>query len=250
MMVRGVIFDLGSTLMYFDGDWEDVINRGVADMLAFFKRRHVKLDEGALAESFIAERRAGREVAHRTRQEVTCGGSLRAALEEVDAPIEAFPLVPEAVRISFGPEEDAWKAYPDAQVTLKQLQGNGLRLGLLSNATDDLFIQRLVNRLGLRAWLSPTFSSAGLGLRKPRREPFDLILSRWNLPPKSVIMIGDTLDADILGAHNAEMRGILITADESARNEKDRERIIPDATIPTLSELPSLIETWQQIRDV
>ena len=50
MTVRGVIFDLGSTLMYFDGDWEDVISRGVADMLAFFRGKRVKLDEGALAE--------------------------------------------------------------------------------------------------------------------------------------------------------------------------------------------------------
>ena len=249
-MVRGVIFDLGSTLMFFDGDWEDVVDRGVADMLTFFKRKRVKLDEGALAESFIAERRAGREVAYRTQREVTCGDSLRAALEKVDAPLEASPLVPEAVRVSFGPEEDAWKVDPDARATLKQLHGHGLRLGLLSNATDDPFIQRLVNRLGLRAWLSPTFSSAGLSLRKPRREPFDLILSRWKLPPESVIMVGDTLSADILGAHNADMRGVLITADESAWNEKDRERIIPDATIPALSELPGLIEAWQKRRDV
>ena len=244
-MIRGVIFDLGSTLMFFDGDWEDVINRGVADMLAFFKRRRVKLDSSALAENFIAERRAGREVAHRTQREVTCGDSLRAALERVDAPPEAFPLVSEAVRISFGPEEDAWKAYPYARATLKQLHGYGLRLGLLSNATDDPFVQRLVNRLGLRAWLSPTFSSAGLKLRKPCREPFDLILSRWNLPPQSVIMVGDTLGADILGAHNAGMRGVLITADESARNEQDQDKIIPDATIPALSGLPGLIEDWR-----
>jgi HAD superfamily hydrolase (TIGR01549 family) len=250
MTVHGVIFDLGSTLMFFDGDWEDVINRGVADMLAFFKRKRVELNEGALAESFIAERQSGREVAHRTQREVTCGDSLRAALEHVDAPLEAFPLVPEAVRVSFGPEEYAWKAYPDARETLEQLHGHGLRLGLLSNDTDDAFIQRLVNRLGLRAWLSPTFSSAGLSLRKPCREPFDLILSRWNLPPESVIMVGDTLGADILGAHNADMRGVLITADESAWNEKDRETIIPDATIPALSELPGLIEAWQESQDV
>jgi putative hydrolase of the HAD superfamily len=117
-------------------------------------------------------------------------------------------------------------------------------LGLLSNATDDLFVQRLVNRLDLRPWLSPTFSSAGLGLRKPKREPFDLILSRWNLPPGSVVVVGDTLNADILGAHNSGMRGILITADEAPRNDEFRETIVPDGTIAALGELPGLIETW------
>jgi putative hydrolase of the HAD superfamily len=244
MTVRGIIFDLGSTLMYFDADWEDVVGRGVADMLAFFKRKRVKLDGAVLTETFIAERRAGREVAYRTQREVTCTASLRAALEKVVAPPEAFSLEAEAVRVCFGPEEAAWKAYPDARTTLKRLYAQGYRLGLLSNATDDLFIQRLVNRLELRPWLSPTFSSAGLGVRKPLREPFELILARWNLPPESVIMVGDTLSADILGAHNAGMRGVLITADEPTWNDDDRESIIPDATIASLSELPGLIETW------
>ena len=244
MTVRGVIFDLGSTLMAFDADWEDVEGRGVADMLAFFKRKRVKLDEAALTETFIAERRAGREVAYRTQREVTCTDSLRAALEKVGAPPEAFSLEAEAVRVCFGPEETAWNAYPDAVATLKRLHAQGYRLGLLSNASDDLFIQRLVNRLGLRPWLSPAFSSAGLGVRKPSREPFDLILARWNLPPESVIMVGDTLNADILGAHNTGMRGVLITADEPPWNDDDRESIKPDASIATISELPGLIKTW------
>jgi putative hydrolase of the HAD superfamily len=245
MTIRGIIFDLGSTLMYFDGDWEDVVGRGAANMAAFFIRKRVKLDEAALAEAFITERRAGREVAYRTDREVTCAESLRAALEKVSAPPQAGALVPEAVRVYFEPEEAAWKAYPDAKATLKHLIQQGYRLGLLSNATDDAFIQRLVNRLELRPWLSPTFSSAGLGIRKPLREPFDLILSRWNLSSTSVVMVGDTLDADILGAHNAGMRGILIAANEAASNDDHRGTIVPDATIPALSELPALIESWR-----
>jgi putative hydrolase of the HAD superfamily len=213
-------------------------------MAAFFGRKRVKLDGAVLAETFLAERQAGREVAYRTDREVTCTESLRAALEQVEAPPEAYPLMAEAVRVYFAPEEAAWKAYPDARATLKAMSEQVHRLGLLSNATDDLFVQRLVNRLNLRPWLSPTFSSAGLGQRKPKREPFDLILSRWNLPPESVVVVGDTLNADILGAFNSGMRGILITADEAPRNVEYRETIMPDGTIAALGELPGLIETW------
>jgi putative hydrolase of the HAD superfamily len=230
--------------MYFDGDWEDVVSRGVASMAAFFAGKRVNLDEAALAEVFVAERRTGREVAYHTNQEVTCTESLRATLEKIEAPPGAFALLGEAVRAYFGPEEAAWKAYSDAKVTLNNLSQKGYRLGLLSNATDDPFVQRLVNRLGLRPWLSPTFSSAGLAFRKPLPESMDLVLSRWNLPPQSVVVVGDTLNADILGAHNAGMRGILITADESPRNGEYRETIIPDETIAALSELPGLIEGW------
>jgi len=250
MTIRGVIFDLGSTLMYFDGDWEDVIGQGAADMIAFFKRKRVKLDERALAETFIVERQKGREVAYRTQREVTCADSLEAALEDIDAPPEAFRLVDEAVRVYFGPEEAAWKAYSDAKPTLKQLSQQGYRLGLLSNATDDPFIQRLVNRLELRPWLSPTFSSAGLGFRKPASEPFQLILARWNLAPEAVVMVGDTLNADISGAHDAGMRGVLITVEESPWNKDYLETISPDGSIASISELPALIRTWQDNRVV
>ncbi|MEJ2558259.1 MAG: HAD hydrolase-like protein, partial [Anaerolineae bacterium] len=61
----------------------------------------------------------------------------------------------------------------------------------------------------------------------------------------SVVMVGDTLDADILGAHNAGMHGILITADGAASNDGHRGTIVPDATITALSELPALIESWR-----
>jgi FMN phosphatase YigB (HAD superfamily) len=82
------------------------------------------------------------------------------------------------------------------------------------------------------------------------REPFDLILSRWDLPPEAVIVVGDTLNADILGAHNAALRGVLITADEPSSNAEHRQTIMPDATIAALTELPGLLEAWGSPRVV
>ncbi len=246
MSVRGVIFDLGDTLMYFSAPWDDVVNRATAgEMAAFFTRSRIKLDEAALVETFLAERQAGRAVAERTHREVTCGASLRAALEKVQAPAAAFHLIPEAVRIYFKRSEAAWTAYPDAQATLRHLYRQGYRLGALSNATDDPLIQRVVNRLGLRPWLSPVFTSAGLGTRKPLREVFDLVLSRWGLPAESVVMVGDTLSADVAGAHVAGMRAVLITTGEEKLKVEPGPPIIPDARIAALSQLPELLERWK-----
>lgn len=63
-------------------------------------------------------------------------------------------------------------------------------------------------------------------------------------------MVGDTLNADISGAHNAGMRGVLITVDESPWNEEHLETISPDGSIASISELPALIRTWQDERVV
>lgn len=247
-MIKGIIFDLGSTLMRFTGgSWETVERTGAEAMAAwYFKKKHIKLDEAALVEAFLAECSAGWETARRTQIEVTAQQSLRHALKKIDAPASAEALVEAALKVYFAFEETVWQSYPDAVDTLKLLRGQGdngdshYRLGLYSNATDDAFIQRVVNRLGLRPWLSPTFSSAGWGWRKPRPEPFDLIASRWGLPPQEIVVVGDTLDADVLGAQNAGMHSILVTMDENPSNA-DHRHIQPTAVAGSLSELPELV---------
>lgn len=241
-MIRGIIFDLGNTLLRFEGDADSAAREGAEAMAAWFlKKKHIKLDVQALVDAFLAERQAGREVADRTRQEVTAQHSLRQALARIDAPPSTGPLVEAAVKVYFGPEEAGWRSYPDAVDTLKRLKARGYRLGLYSNATDDPFIQRLVNRNGLRPYLSPTFSSAGWGWRKPRPAAFELIARRWDLPPAELLMVGDTLNADILGAHRAGMPGILVTMDEAPSNEANR-HVEPDAVADRLSALPEMIE--------
>jgi HAD superfamily hydrolase (TIGR01549 family) len=203
-----------------------------------------------LVEAFLAERSAGWETARQTQIEVTAQQSLRHALKKIDAPASAEALVEAALKVYFAFEETVWQSYPDAVDTLKLLRGQGYSgyrgysghysLGLYSNATDDAFIQRMVNRLGLRPWLSPTFSSAGWGWRKPRREPFDLIASRWGLPPQEIVVVGDTLNADVLGAQNAGMHSILVTMDENPSNVNHR-HIQPTAVAGSLSEVPELV---------
>ncbi len=241
--VQAIIFDLGNTLMYFDGDFIPIAQQGAQDMAAFFSDKKIKVDKTALAETFLAHRLAAFESASISGLEVTCEQSLQAALEQLDVEPAAFNWVPEAVRRYFAPEEAAWTAYEGSKPALKQLHRH-YRMGILSNATDDGLIQRLVNRLEFRPWLAPVLSSAELGLRKPRREAFEAVLSAWDLPPEAVVMVGDRLDADIQGAHNLGMRAILITTDEPDYNADLRTSIVPEATIAAIDELPAVLKQW------
>jgi HAD superfamily hydrolase (TIGR01549 family) len=240
-LIKGIIFDLGSTLLRFTGDWPTIEQQGAAAMADWYlRKKHIQLDGPALAEAFLAERVAGFALARQTLAEVLAQDCLHRALQKINAPTAAETLVEAAIKIYFGPEEAFWQPYPDAAATLKTLKGQGYRLGLYSNATDDRLIQRLVNQSGLRPWLSPTFSSAAWGWRKPKREPFDLIAARWGLPAHEIVVIGDTLNADILGARNAGMTSILVTMDEN-RTNADNQHIRPTATAVSLSELPEII---------
>lgn len=240
-MIKGVIFDLGHTLLRFTGDLETVTRDGAEAMASwFFKKKRIRIDSSTLIEAFLAERETALKRAEATQTEVTAQQSLRQALEKIEAPASTHALIEPALKIYFEPEEMAWQAYPDAIETLKYLKRQGYPLGLYSNATDDAFVQRLINRNGLRPWLSPTFSSAGLGWRKPKREPFDLIARRWRLAPDELVVVGDTLHADILGAQNAGMHSILVTMREYPSNNQNHP-IQPTASVDRLSNLPAVL---------
>lgn len=221
--------------------WDAVIWEGAEAMATWYlKKKHIKLNSTALIETFISERQASYQIALQTQSEMLASETLRKTLTKIEAPASTGPIVDAALKIYFGPEEEASQPYPDTVATLKYLKEQGYRLGLYSNATDDPLVQRLINRHGLRPWLSPTFSSAGWGWRKPKREPFELIARRWGLPPEEILVIGDTLQADILGAQNAGMNSILMTMHEAPSNADNR-HIQPTAVAENLSALPEII---------
>ena len=203
----------------------------------------MKLDSAALIEAFIAEREAGQKAAIETQNEVLAEECLRRALEKINAPPAATASTEAAIHTYFAPEEAAWQAYPDAAETLKWLQHHGYRSGLYSNASDNLLVQRIVNRQKLRPWLSPVFNSAQWGWRKPNPETFLLVARRWEVEPERIVVVGDNLATDILGAKRAGMHSILVTMDEPPANASNQQ-VIPDATAPGLSALPEIISNF------
>ena len=159
----------------------------------------------------------------------------------------AAELVSGAIDAFFAYEEARWFADPDAIRVLRALSDRGLQVGMLSNATHEPLIQRLVDRLGFRRWLDPALSSARTGIRKPDAAAFAPHLEAWALSPTSVVMVGDTLEDDIRGAQQAGMRSVWLRSREDARQEgpavrpDSESRVQPDATINRLGELPDCL---------
>ncbi len=240
-MINGIIFDLGNTLIRMSQPWDDVGQKGTKAMAEWYKKKQVKLNTDALIDTFLANRATNYKQALETGQDLKAEETLRNTLKEIKAPARAEALVTAAIKIFFGPEEAASHAYPDAVATVKALKVQGYKLGLLSNASDDALIRRLVNNNGFSPWLSPVFSSVGVGWRKPMPQAFAKIIQRWGLPPAEIVMVGDTLNADILGAQNSGMSNILVTMNQAPSNA-DNQQIKPSATASSLAELPDIIK--------
>ncbi|MDY7040938.1 MAG: HAD family hydrolase [Chloroflexota bacterium] len=177
-----------------------------------------------------------------TRIEVLATDTLRATLTAVGHPDVGDGLIAEAVRRYLSPEEQHFVAYPDALAVLRQFSEMGCRLGMISNASDDPLIQRLVDRLGFRPWLRPALSSAAVGIRKPDPRVFHMVLDEWGIQPEQAVMVGDTLEADVLGAQLTGMRSVLVTMRENSRNANCPD-VLPDAQVDSLSLLPQVIAT-------
>jgi putative hydrolase of the HAD superfamily len=249
MAIRGVIFDLGHTLVYLDGTWPQIFEQGARDLKAFLDGQGLDIPGGEFAQTLLDRRAECYAQAKRTMREITAEASMRWTFARFGLPDPDPALVNGAIDASFADEKARWLPCAEAFNVLRELAGRGLRLGMFSNATHDPFVQCLVDRLGFRPWLDPALSSAGTGIRKPDPAAFTPILAAWKLPPESVVMVGDTLEADILGAHRAGMRNIWIRGREDARQEGTgddqdipQEPIVPDAEIRCLDELPACLE--------
>ncbi len=245
-MIRGIIFDLGSTLMYFAGKWEDVDQQSTASLVAFLRTNGVAVEDTFPA-LFLQHRKRGWKLTEETGLEHTVEDALRDALAQMgDFSLDG--LLPRAVAAYFALGEACWHAYPDAVATLQELTRRGLRVGLISNADDDGLVHRAVERLGFAPYLSPVLSSAAEPRwRKPDPRIFHLVSDAWQLPPADIAMVGDAARFDILGAHHAGMRGILIERGENAPWQKIPDELAndpavrADATVRALAEIPGVI---------
>ncbi len=246
-MIGGVLFDLGSTLIYsaHDQNWGAVMPRMQADLLAHLNARGYAL----APEAFFSRLRANYAVFDQQRQsdwvEYTAGYLITTTLADLGAPAPAPDVLAEAVKAYFAYSETLYEPMPGAHATLRELQAAGLRLGLISNASDAGNVQRLIDNAGLREYFDPILISAAVGLRKPNPRIFELALKAWGLPPAAVVMVGDTLGADILGAQLAGLRHVWLSARaDGPANRAHRGNIVPEAEIRALAELPPLIRKW------
>lgn len=136
---------------------------------------------------------------------------------------------------------------PHVHETLRLLQQGGLKLAIVSNAADSANVQRLIDNAALRPYFDPIIISANVGVRKPNPRIFDPVLKTWGFATNEVVVIGDTLGADILGAKNAHMKNIWVTMQaDTPYNTAHRETILPDAVCDSLDQLPAIL---QQIAD-
>lgn len=91
---------------------------------------------------------------------------------------------------------------PGAEQMLQTLQAKGYRLFAASNSFGHLQRSRL-EHAGILRYFEDTFISMDIGYDKPDIRFYQEALKRANLQPSEVLMIGDSMTTDVLGAQAA-----------------------------------------------
>ena len=237
-----ILFDLGNTLIYSDGIWEQVIPEMDAAFVHSLKTSGVNLDGQDFVQQMGA--RFAEFEAQKSGEflEFSTAFILRSLLDEAGYANVSDTILRRAIQDMYTISQSHWHLEADALPTLQSLREQGYRMGLISNAGDDQDVQTLIDKAGLRGYFDIILTSAAQGIRKPNPRLFHQALQTWAAGPERAAMIGDTLGADILGAKNAGIYSVWITRRISPK-QPHQDLIIPDATVETLSELPALFSS-------
>jgi len=233
--LRAVLFDLGGTLMQPRGPWEPVEAR--ADRALTDSLRLSGLD---LAPGFAEGFRWRLSRYYREREESLIETSYFTVLREMVAQHASGTVSDDRLRLAldalFAVTQQNWALDAEAIPTLQKLTSTGHRLGLVSNAGDDKDVKTLARRFKIEGFFDFILTSAACSFRKPHPRIFELALAHWGCLPEEAAMVGDTLDADILGAQRMGMFTIWLLNGKAASPS-----IQPDAAISRLSEIPALL---------
>jgi HAD superfamily hydrolase (TIGR01662 family) len=240
--IEVLLFDLGGTLMFEKDPWPPIFARAEAALRQELAATGLHLDAQAYGRSptfldYYNERRALRaDTAEEPSAELL--GSL---LRDRQGGTAAVPDIRRALRAMYTVTQANWLPEADALPTLMTLKSRGYRLGLVSNAADDANTQTLIDKGGLRELVECILVSAVCGVRKPDPRIFQLALDHFGIQPAQAAMVGDALEADVLGANQIGMLSIWITR-RAAPNAGDLARIRPAAQVDALAEIPALLE--------
>ena len=242
-MIRGVIFDLGGTLIDFTSngrDWRAMEQRGSAALYHLLVERGYALPEADLNELVWDGMRRGWDDAMSGRANVCLPDIIAASLARLDISLDETMLAQAARAYASGVEQGITPMEGARQV-LSELKQRGLRLGLLSNTTwPGEFHRQELQTFGLMSFFDALAFSCELGAWKPNMLAFHYVTDRLGVLPAEAVYVGDAPEIDVLGAQRAGLRGVWISTDGRSAGS-----VQPDAIIYRLTELPAVLDQWR-----
>ncbi|OGO17782.1 MAG: hypothetical protein A2Z14_06930 [Chloroflexi bacterium RBG_16_48_8] len=245
-MIRGVIFDLGMTLIHFTGDWKIVLEESWQSLAEYLLEEGYRLDKERFVIAFrelFESRLYERTVDHIEQPTTMLFHQVMTQFGHIDLPGE---VIEQAMERFYSVSEAHWTPKKGVKAVLDGLKEDGHQLALISNAGDVPNVHRLLDKGKLKHYFNPLLVSAAEGIRKPHVELYYKVLRAWEMPPEQIVMIGDSLMEDILGAQRAGIHQIWLKEHvDTQKNDDVADQIQPEAVAATFEEIPQIIREME-----
>ena len=247
--MKGAVFDLGGTLIHLTVTWEQIREARATAIYEALKEQGVALDLNNLKREYVKLHEEESEYAARTLEEIEIRASFNNLFDRLGVEASQRPEIEGLVRRFFAVEVDSWVVFPGVTEMLQQVRDLGLKMGLLSNARNDWAVRKIIERLGLTRFFDAILTSAAVGIRKPRPEPFKQMLQLLGNKASDTVMIGNSMEADVAGAKPLGIKTIRVIFGDS-NDEIPMNlglKIEPDITVSVVSDI---VPTIKRIRDL
>lgn len=153
-MIAGVVFDLGETLIRFEGSWPETIRASQEALTRALEADGIPVDREAFHKDWHAEMQAAYDAREADEIERPTRDLLAGMLRRYGYPDVPDEVLARCLAAMFRESESHWAQIPEAQSVLRSLQPS-YRLGAISNAGDSANVRRLMDKAGVRAYFDP-----------------------------------------------------------------------------------------------
>ena len=225
MRIKGIIFDFGFTLFYFEDvsleKYLECYKIGLQKSLEQLKKVNILSNEKnskKFFRLFINTRNDFFKESRSSKNEYTTSFIFQRVLEmmvengfinDLTPMSEEFYVELASTYHSF--EELEWKPFPHTRETLEKIsQMDDIKMAVLSNHPHHYMVKNLLKKYDLYHYFDKVITSAKFGRRKPAPEIFFHALQKLGLENDAgeCLMCGDE-HADIVGGHSAGLKTIL-----------------------------------------
>jgi putative hydrolase of the HAD superfamily len=131
---------------------------------------------------------------------------------------------------------------PFAERVLKELRGK-YKLGVVTNTTTskEMDIRMALRRIGLEQYFDVVITSVDVGREKPDERIFIVALRKLGVKPSEVVMVGNRIKTDVLGANGLGMTTVYFKWNDRYNEEVTSPLEKPTYTISSLRQLPQIL---------
>jgi FMN phosphatase YigB (HAD superfamily) len=123
---------------------------------------------------------------------------------------------------------------------LEAIRREGYRTAMIANGDSDS-IRSIIEATGLKDYFDSVVISEEVGIEKPYQRIFEIALAQLSVKSENAVMVGNKIDADILGANRAGMKSVWFRWNNRYNHTIYSSQEKPDFTISSLLELPGLL---------